>query len=302
MTTHAGSQMIGNVEVGGTRQKIARIARVTLVAGGALAGAMGPLLMSGYRQVLPVHELLGDLAIVSLWTLAIVAAGAGVSKGKVALALLWGIVAMSLGGAQKLPYGVGLHAATQVLHVVTVIGVMVGGMLLARAVLRSKPAAGTRPIADAAAEFLGKQRIAVTGVSRKADGGHGSNQVYRRLRERGYQVFAVNPNAEQVEGDRAYPDLASIPGGVEAVVIGTRPERAGDTVRECARLGIRHVWMHQGAGAGSVSPEAAAWARAQGIAVIDGGCPLMFGACADLGHKAMRGLLTIGGKLPRRVA
>src|SRR5664279_4481507 len=58
-------------------------------------------------------------------------------------------------------------------------------------------------IKDAAAEFLAHQRVAVTGVSR-TPGSHGSNVVYRRLRERGYQVFAVNPNATEVEGDRAY--------------------------------------------------------------------------------------------------
>src|SRR5215510_2267689 len=75
-------------------------------------------------------------------------------------------------------------------------------------------------IHEAAAEFLACKRVAVTGVSRTPRT-HGSNNVYRRLRERGYQVFAVNPNTGQVEGDRCYPDLASIPGGVEAVVIGT---------------------------------------------------------------------------------
>jgi predicted CoA-binding protein len=44
--------------------------------------------------------------------------------------------------------------------------------------------------------------------------------------QRGYEVFAVNPNADQVEGDRCFHDLKSIPGGVDAVVIGTRPESA----------------------------------------------------------------------------
>ena len=73
-------------------------------------------------------------------------------------------------------------------------------------------------IKEAAAEFLSHKRVAVTGVSR-TPGSHGSNAVYKRLRERGYEVFAVNPNADQVEGDRAYHDLRSIPGGVEAVVI-----------------------------------------------------------------------------------
>lgn len=110
-------------------------------------------------------------------------------------------------------------------------------------------------IKEAAADFLQHKRIAVTGVSRH-DTSHGSNVVYQRLRERGYDVHAVNPNAETVEGDTCYHDLAAIPGGVEAVVIGTRPETAEQTVRECADLGIKEVWMHRAFGAGSVSDDA----------------------------------------------
>ena len=67
-------------------------------------------------------------------------------------------------------------------------------------------------IKEAACEFLAHKRIAVTGVSR-TPGNHGSNVVYKRLRERGYDVFAVNPNAEEVEGDRRFPDLARSPAG-----------------------------------------------------------------------------------------
>ena len=155
-------------------------------------------------------------------------------------------------------------------------------------------------IKDAASEFLAHKRVAVTGVSRDPNG-HGSNVVYKRLRERGYEVFAVNPNADEVEGDRAYHDLGAIPGGVEAVVIGTRPEIAQETMRECAELGIKHVWMHRGPGAGSVSEEAATYGREQGIAVIDGGCPCMFGPTADSGHKAMRLLFSLTGNVPKRV-
>ena len=153
-------------------------------------------------------------------------------------------------------------------------------------------------INQAAAGFLASKRIAVTGVSRTPKT-HGANNVYRRLRERGYQVFAVNPNTAQVEGDRSYRDLASIPGGVDAVVIGTRPEIAEDTMRECAELDIRQVWMHRGPGAGSVSPAAAGYGREHGITVIDGGCPLMFGPTADFGHKIMR--LVYAGHIPKQV-
>jgi predicted CoA-binding protein len=155
-------------------------------------------------------------------------------------------------------------------------------------------------IKEAADEFLAHKRVAVTGVSRTPNS-HGSNVVYQRLRDRGYEVFAVNPNAEEVEGDKAYPDLRSIPGGVEAVVIGTKPERAEGTMRECADLGIHHVWMHRGPGGGSVSKEAAELGRKEGIAVIDGGCPCMFGPTADPGHKVMRTVFTLTGNVPRRV-
>lgn len=155
-------------------------------------------------------------------------------------------------------------------------------------------------IKEAASEFLANTRVAVTGVSRDP-AGHGSNTVYDRLKDRGYEVFPVNPNAEQINGDRCYPDIASIPGGVDAVVIATRPERAMATMEECASLGIGHVWMHRSFGEGSVSRDAAAWGRDHGIQVIDGGCPLMFDPVGDGGHKAMKVLFTFTGKVPRQV-
>jgi predicted CoA-binding protein len=153
-------------------------------------------------------------------------------------------------------------------------------------------------VKEAAAEFLANKRVAVTGVSRTPRT-HGSNTVYRRLRDRGYEVFAVNPNADTVEGDPAYQDLKSIPGGVQAVVIGTRPELAEGTMRECAELGIKQVWMHRGPGVGSVSDAAADYGRRHGITVIDGGCPLWFAPVSDLGHKITR--LVYAGHMPKQV-
>ena len=155
-------------------------------------------------------------------------------------------------------------------------------------------------IKEAASAFLASKRVAITGVSRRPKD-HGGNIVYRRLRERGYEVFAVNPNADEVEGDPCYHDLRSIPGGVDAVVIATRPEVAEETMRECADVGIGHVWMHRGPGSGSVSQAAADYGRERGIAVIDGGCPCMFDPTADLGHKAMRLVFTLSGNVPKRV-
>ena len=155
-----------------------------------------------------------------------------------------------------------------------------------------------QPIKEAAAEFLAKKRVAVTGVSRHGKS-HGSNSVFRRLRERGYDVFAVNSHADEVEGVPCYRNLSSIPGGIDAVVIGTSPKNAEDTMHECVELGVRHVWMHRGPGGGSVSAAATEYGRQHGITVIDGGCPLMFGPTADFGHKVMR--LVYAGHVPKEV-
>jgi uncharacterized protein len=154
--------------------------------------------------------------------------------------------------------------------------------------------------AAAAQEFLARKRIAVTGVSRTPEN-HGANVVYKRLRDRGYEVFAINPNADEVEGDTCYHDLKSVPGGVEAVVIGTRPDHAEGTMRECVELGIGLVWMHRLFGPGSVSATATEFGRRHGVTVIDGGCPLMFPPTSDGAHRVMRGLCAMSGNLPRRV-
>jgi len=153
---------------------------------------------------------------------------------------------------------------------------------------------------EAASTFLASRRIAVTGVSRKA-AGHGSNAVYTRLRDRGYEVFAVNPNADEVEGDRCYHDLHSIPGGVDAVVIAAAPATAEATMRECVELGIAHAWMHRSVGKGSVCDDATVYGRGEGMTVIDGGCPLMFAPTADVFHKVMRAVLTPMGRVPKTV-
>jgi predicted CoA-binding protein len=151
---------------------------------------------------------------------------------------------------------------------------------------------------DAATAFLANKRIAVTGVSRKPKE-HGSNTVFKRLRDRGYQAFAVNPNAERVEGVRSYHDLKSIPGGVDAVVIATAPDKADATMRECVELGIKQVWMHRSYGSGSVSATATAYGREHGITVIDGGCPCMYDPTADFGHKVMK--VIYRGHIPKTV-
>ncbi|HEY4751699.1 MAG TPA: CoA-binding protein [Candidatus Limnocylindrales bacterium] len=152
-------------------------------------------------------------------------------------------------------------------------------------------------VPDAAADFLAQRRIAVAGVSRQASG-HGGNAVYTALKKRGYQVFAVNPNADTVEGDPCYHTIADIPGGVDGVVIATNASATARVVDECVRLGVHRVWMHRSFGGGSVDDDAAKAGRAAGITVIAGACPLMYGEKADFGHKCMRWALGFTGTKP----
>jgi uncharacterized protein len=148
-------------------------------------------------------------------------------------------------------------------------------------------------------DFLGQKRIAVAGVSR--DKGHHpvGNLIYDRLKRTGHDVFAVNPHMQTFEGDRCYPNLQSIPGGVDGVVIITRPETTERIVRDCNGAGVRRVWMHQSMGKGSrVSSEAVDYCREHDISVIAGACPMMFGPGVDFGHTCMRFILRLTGGLP----
>lgn len=150
---------------------------------------------------------------------------------------------------------------------------------------------------EAVNEFLAQKRIAVAGVSsEKADA---ANSIFRKLRDAGYEVYPTNPRVREVEGTTCYPDIASIPGGVDAVVAVTPPAATLEVARECAALGVRHLWMHRSFGPGSVSEEAVALCREKGVRVIPGGCPMMFCGPVDVGHKCIRWMLKLTGGLPR---
>jgi predicted CoA-binding protein len=146
-------------------------------------------------------------------------------------------------------------------------------------------------------EFLAQKRIAVAGVTRGEASAPG-NLIFRKLRAAGCEVYPINPRAETVEGARCYADLKSAPGPVDGVVLTTPPAATEALVRECAELGIRRVWMHRSFGQGSVSEAAVEFCRGNNIAVIAGGCPMMFCEPVDFGHRCMRWVLRLTGKLP----
>jgi uncharacterized protein len=151
-------------------------------------------------------------------------------------------------------------------------------------------------IPESVAQFLGGKRIAVAGVSRSPD--QAANAVYRKLRDSGYEVFPINPNADEVEGVKCYPSIAGIPGEVDGVVVATHPDVAAQMVRECSERGVKRVWFHRAFGDGSVSQEAVRECESRGIDCIVGGCPLMFCQPVDFGHKCMKWWLQWRHRVP----
>lgn len=148
-------------------------------------------------------------------------------------------------------------------------------------------------------DFLAQKRIAVAGVSRHDSRHPAGNLIYHRLKTTGHEVFAVNPNMQTFQGDRCYPNLQSIPGGVEGVVIITRPETTERIVHDCSAAGVRCVWMHRSIGkVSSVSPVAVEYCNQHNISVIAGACPMMYGSGVDLGHACQRWILKLIGGLP----
>lgn len=150
--------------------------------------------------------------------------------------------------------------------------------------------------------FLAQKKIAVVGVSDRRE--TGCNLSYRRLKQAGFQVFAVNPRIHSFEGDSCYPDLKSIPDRPDAVFIFTKPSVTEEIVHQCIDLNIKHVWMHCMMGTkpgsmrkhSSVSENAVRLCRENGIEVIPGSCPNHF-LNPDFGHGMMRRLWRVFGLL-----
>jgi predicted CoA-binding protein len=72
------------------------------------------------------------------------------------------------------------------------------------------------------------------------------NMIYRKLKTRGYEVYAVNPMYDEIEGDRCFKDLSSLPKLPEVIDMVVSPKRGKPVLEEAARLGIRYVWLQPG--------------------------------------------------------
>lgn len=141
-------------------------------------------------------------------------------------------------------------------------------------------------------EFLVQKKIAIVGVSRKKT--KFGNAIYKELKQKGYQVYAVNPHIDVYEGDTCYPNLLSLPEKVDAVVINVSPVQAEKVVREAKEAGINKIWLQQG----SQSEASVSFCKENGIDCVSNECILMFAQPSAFIHRAHRWVWGVLGKLP----
>jgi predicted CoA-binding protein len=148
--------------------------------------------------------------------------------------------------------------------------------------------------AKTARSFLQLPSLAVIGAS--ADERKFGNAIYRRLRDTGRQVVAVNPGETTVAGDPCYATVADVPAPVDGAIVMTSAPQAAEAVRSCLDAGVRNIWLFKGIGGpGSLSGEALRRCDQQGANVVAGACPLMFLEPVGTVHRLHRSIRRLKG-------
>lgn len=143
--------------------------------------------------------------------------------------------------------------------------------------------------------FLSERRIAMVGVSRNER--HFSRALWKAFRERGFDVVPVHPAAPEIDGVQAAAGIEAA--GAGAALIVTPPGEAERVVGECAKAGVKKVWLYASVGAGCATPGAVAAARVAGLETVEGECPLMWLEKTEWIHGAHKALRRVFGKLPK---
>lgn len=145
-------------------------------------------------------------------------------------------------------------------------------------------------------DFLSYRRIAMVGVSRNPS--DFSRALYRELRRRGYEMVPVNPQAEEVEGDRCFPRVTDVRPPVDGALVMTAGAATEAVVSDCASANVRRVWMYRGAGPGAATPAALRFCADHQISVVPGECPFMYLSNAGWIHSAHRFCRKLVGTFP----
>ena len=141
--------------------------------------------------------------------------------------------------------------------------------------------------------FFKEKKLAIAGVSKnvKKFGG----LIYKEMKEKGYDVIAINPNHNDINGDPCYKDVATIPPAYDKLLIITPSSKTEGIVEQAVEKGIKYIWIQQK----SETPKAIEIAKNNNIKLIHGKCVFMFTEPLRGIHKFHRGLSKFFGRYPK---
>jgi len=139
--------------------------------------------------------------------------------------------------------------------------------------------------------FVQGKRLAVVGVSRS--GKKFGNIASKELKERGYQLYLIHPEAQQIDGEPCYPSLSAVQDKVDGVLVSVPPKQALNVLKEAAAVGVKNIWLQQG----SESSEVLVQAKQLGLSVISGKCILMYAPPVRSWHGFHRVVMKLIGQL-----
>ncbi len=142
-------------------------------------------------------------------------------------------------------------------------------------------------------EFLTPKKMAIAGVSR--DEKKFGNQLYRDLKQNGYEIYPINPKAESISGAKCYSTVSELPDEVKHLLIVTPKEQTEGVVSEGISKGIKNMWIQQM----SETKESIELAEKNGVNIISHHCIYMFADPVKGFHKFHRGLAKMFGKYPK---
>jgi predicted CoA-binding protein len=146
-------------------------------------------------------------------------------------------------------------------------------------------------------EFLALKRIAFIGVSSNKK--HFSRSLYTGFRDKGFDVVPVHPNLDTIDEQAVFSKVQDIDSPVDGAFIVTSADVTLQIVKDCKEANISKIWMHRGAGKGSVNQAAVELCHENSIEVIPGQCPFMFFPGTPFFHKIHGFFKKITGSYPK---
>lgn len=98
---------------------------------------------------------------------------------------------------------------------------------------------------DTIKEFMAKKKFAVVGATDNPE--KNGNRIFKNLKNRGYEVYPVNPKMDVLEGTKVYHTLSDIPVEIDVVDFVVPPPVTEEILKECKALGLKRIWLQPGA-------------------------------------------------------